>query len=61
LGSEPSIRSSNIWGKMILSFFGPKKVNFKENIGGALKAPPHQETYIFNPTWNRVKSLDKKA
>ena len=39
LSSEPSIRSSNIWGDMVLSFFGPKKVNFKENIGGAFNAP----------------------
>ena len=34
MGSKTSIRSSNIWGKMVLSFFEPKKVNFKENIGG---------------------------
>ena len=43
---NPFIRSSNIWGYMVLSFFGSKKVNFKENIGGAFKAPPPNRIFL---------------
>ena len=46
---NPFIRSSNIWGYMVLSFFGSKKVNFKENIGGALKAPPTRKRIFSTP------------
>ena len=43
---NPFIRSSNIWGYMVLSFFGSKKVNFEENIGGAFKAPPPNRIFL---------------
>ena len=54
MDSKPFIRSSNIWGRMVLSFLGPKVVLFYEIIGGAFNAP-HQLTYIFDPAGNRVK------
>ena len=53
MGSKPSVRSSNILGRMVLSFFEPKKAIFYENIEGAEKAP-HHLTYIFEPATNRV-------
>ena len=56
MDSKPFIRSSNIWGRMVLTFLGPKIVLFYEIIGGAFNAPPRQETYIFDPATNRVKS-----
>ena len=34
MDSKPFIRSSNIWGRMVLSFLGPKVVLFYEIIGG---------------------------
>ena len=55
--SKPFIRSSNIWGRMVLSFLGPKVVLFYEIIGGAFNAPPRQLTYIFDPAGNRVKNI----
>ena len=56
MDSKPFIRSSNIWGRMVLSFLGPKVVLFYEIIGGAFNAPPRQLTYIFDPAGNRVKN-----
>ena len=55
MDSKPFIRSSNIWGRMVLSFLGPKVVLFYEIIGWAFNAPPRQLTYIFDPAGNRVK------
>ena len=43
---NPFIRSSNIWGYMVLSFFGSKKVNFKENIGGHSMPPPPNRIFL---------------
>ena len=34
MDSKPFIKSSNIWGRMVLSFLGPKVVSFYEIIGG---------------------------
>ena len=58
MDSKPFIRSSNIWGRMVLSFLGPKVVLFYEIIGGAFNAPPRQLTYIFDPAGNRVNSTN---
>ena len=56
MDSKPFIRSSNIWGRMVLTFLGPKIVLFYEIIGGAFNAP-RQETYIFDPAINRVNKM----
>ena len=53
MGSKPSVRSSNIYGRMVLSFFEPEKAIFYENIGGPKKPPIHL-SYIFVPATNRV-------
>ena len=55
MDSKPFIRSSNLLGRMVLSFLGPKGFLFYEIIGGH-SMPPHQLTCIFNPAGNRVKS-----
>ena len=60
MDSKPFIRSSNIWGRMVLSFLGPKVVLFYKIIGGH-SMPPRQLTYIFDPTGNRVKTADGKV
>ena len=46
MDSKPFIRSSNIWGRMVLSFLGPKIVSFYEIVGGAFKAPPLGNVYF---------------
>ena len=51
--SKPSIRSSNILGKMVLSFFEPKKGQLLREHSGVKKA--HHLTYISDPAKNRVK------
>ena len=55
MDSKPFIRSSNIWGWMVLSFLGPKVVLFYEII----QCPPRQLTYIFDPAGNRVNKAHK--
>ena len=55
MDSKPFIRSSNIWGRMVLSFLGPIVVSFYEIIGGHSMPPPRQLTYIFDSAVNRVK------
>ena len=57
MDSKPFIRSSNIWGRMVLSFLGLKVVLFYELIGGAFNAP-HQLTYVFDPSGNKVKTTE---
>ena len=56
MDSKPFIWSSNIWGIMVLSFWGLKIVLFYEIIGEAFNGPPHQLMYIFDPAGNRVKT-----
>ena len=54
MDSKPFIRYSNIWERIVLLLMGPNIVLFYE-ILGRHSMPPHQETYIFEPTANRVK------
>ena len=57
MDSKPFIRSSNIWGRMVFSFLGPKDVLFYEIIGGGIQYPPRQLMYIFDPAGNRVNQI----
>ena len=49
MDSNLFIRSSNIWGRKVLSFLGPKIVLFYEIIGGAFNAPPAMKRIFLTP------------
>ena len=58
MDSKPFIRSSNIWGRMVLSFLGPKVVLFYEIIGGHSMPPP--VNVYFRPRWKQGQCEQKK-